>query len=309
MTSSPHRNARAEVLKHPFVLAGMAVVLLLGLVAGVLVIVDSVRGGSAGEPQVGVEPESSVTQGPIFRTAVAIGVSGRTNTTTAVRFAPGARTAVLGTLPRDSAVQIDGRTTDSLWYRVIFPRDSELHGWIDAEFLDITGDLLTLSVVNAEPPIDVDVDLPTIPPGTPVEEFTPEGTPTPEGTLTPEPGLPDLVVAGSTISGGTLFVSIVNQGTGAITADIVIAVFNPDGTALLGGATLPGFTLEAGLSIDINTGYEVSGTETLLLIVDPNGDIAEADDTNNRITVAISAGPPPEETPSPDEEPPPEPPA
>ena len=72
----------------------------------------------------------------------------------------------------------------------------------------------------------------------------------------------------------------------------VAAIFNPDASALLGGATVPGFTLPAGSSIDVSTGYVVVGSQTLLLVVDPNGDIEESDNTNNRITVALSIGEP-----------------
>ena len=66
--------------------------------------------------------------------------------------------------------------------------------------------------------------------------------------------------------------------------------FNADGTKLLAGATLPDFTLKTGRSIDVGTGYVVTESETLLLIVDPNGDIPETDDTNNRVTVAVATG-------------------
>jgi len=146
-------------------------------------------------------------------------------------------------------------------------------------------------VATAEPPIQV--ELPT----EPASRFTPQAEETPVETLTPEltplPGLPDLVV-GSTpvISEGKLFVTIINQGTGPMTGDLVVAVFNADGTALLGGATLAGFTLEAGLSIDVGTGFDVTDG-TLLLVVDPNGEIEEADNTNNQIVVAVTTGNPP----------------
>jgi len=107
-----------------------------------------------------------------------------------------------------------------------------------------------------------------------------------------------------TLSGGLLFITVVNQGQGDAAGDLVVAVFNADGTALLAGATLPGFTLEGGRSIDIGTGYAVTQNQTLLLIVDPNGTIEETDNTNNRISVAIAVGnpppPPPIETPIPD---------
>lgn len=293
----PGPETRAAVLQHPFVLAGLAVVALLGLTAGVLVVLDSLRGGGDSDPSVIVEPKSTATPGGASRTATALGVIGTTKGTTAVRSAPGNRTVTLGTIGARKEVQIDGKTTDGTWYRVIFPPNSDLHGWIDAELLDITsGDPSALVVATAEPPIIVDV--PTIPPSelTP-DDPTPDVTGTPEGTPTPG-GLPDLVVGTTpTISGGKLFVTIINQGVGDATGDIVVAVFNPDQTALLAGATLPGFTLQAGMSIDVGTGYDVTEDQSLLLVVDPNGTIEETDNTNNQITVSIAVGNPPPATP------------
>lgn len=286
----PGPETRAAVVKHPVVLAGVAVVALLGLTAGVLVIIDSARDGTASGQQVLVETKTE-TPGPRSKTAIAIGVSGRTKGVTAVRFAPGQSTQVLGTLPAGRDVQIDGRTSDDGWYRIIFPPNSELHGWVEADALQVTGDPLTLAVATAEPPIQV--ELPTEPASrfTPQTEETPGETPTPE--LTPPPGLPDLVVGSApVISEGKLFVTVVNQGSGPMVGDLVVAVFNADGTALLGGATLPGFTLEAGLSIDVGTGFEVIDA-TLMLVVDPNGEIEETDNTNNQIVVAITTGEPP----------------
>jgi subtilase family serine protease len=123
---------------------------------------------------------------------------------------------------------------------------------------------------------------------TPTAEVTPEVTPTVSDQL------PDLAIGTTpTVSDGKLFITVINQGQGDAVGDIVVAVFNEDGSALIGGATLPGFTLKPGRSIDIGTGYEVTESQTVLLIVDPNGDMAETDDTNNRATVAIAVGNPP----------------
>jgi hypothetical protein len=148
---------------------------------------------------------------------------------------------------------------------------------------------------------------------TPEVEFTPDPALTPEGTPTPG-GLPDLGISTPpTISDGVLFVNGVNQGPGDFVGDLVVAVFNFDGTLLIGGATVPGFTLASGTSISVGTGYEVAQDQTLTLIVDPNGDTEEIDNTNNRVTISVAMEvqptqePVPFETP-PGEEPPPPPP-
>ncbi len=293
----PGPETRAAVLKHPFVLAGFAVVVLLGLTAGVLVVVDSARGsGAAGAPTVSVAPLTTSTVGPTAKTASASGVAGTTNKVTTVRIAPGDRMSALGTLGKGEDLVIDGRTTDAKWYRVIFPPNSEVHGWIDATSLDVTGNPATLVIATAEPPVVV--ELPTRSPADRTAAAAPRA-PTAESTatatLTPAGGnLPDLVVGTTpTLSQGKLFVTVVNQGQGDAKGDLVVAVFNADATKLLAGATLPSFTLLAGRSIDIGTGYEITKNETVLLIVDPNGDIPETDDTNNRATVAIAVGNPP----------------
>ena len=293
----PAPETRAAVLKHPFVLAGFAVVMLLGLTAAALVVVDSARGGGAsGAPTVAVAPLTTATIGPTSKTASASGVSGTTNEVTTVRTAPGARTPPFGTLNKGEDVVIDGRTTDAKWYRVIFPPNSEQHGWVDATSLDVVGNPATLVIATAEPPVVV--ELPTSSPSertavAPRQQPTAVDT-SPAATATPENGdLPDLVIGTTpTLSQGKLFVTVVNQGKGEATGDLVVAVFNPDRTKLLGGATLPAFTLAPGRSIDIGTGYEITKTVTLLLIVDPNGDIAETDDTNNQVTVKVAPAEP-----------------
>ncbi|TAK57292.1 MAG: hypothetical protein EPO22_12465, partial [Dehalococcoidia bacterium] len=186
----------------------------------------------------------------------------------------------------------DGRSTDTKWYRIIFPPDSELHGWVSAEFLDIVGDPSTLVVATAEPPVVV--DLPTEPPEV-LTAAALQRTPTPDTSITPTPTvddqLPDLVIGTTpTLVDGKLFVTVVNQGKGEAQGDLVVGVFTSDGSQLLGGATLPEFKLEPGRSIDVGTGYLVAENQTLLLIVDPNGTIQETDDTNNRTSVSISVG-------------------
>jgi hypothetical protein len=288
----PGPESRAAIVQHPVILAGLAVVALLALTAGVLVVIDSAQGEDAPTPQVQVEPQTTATAGPTAKTAIAGGMLGRTLETTAVRIEPG-RASVLGTLPRGSDVQVDGRTEDSGWLRILFPPRSEFHGWVEAESIELTGEATLLSIREPEPPelVNLPTEIPVPPTLTPSpEELTPvEGTATPDGT--PEPGLPDLVIGSPvSISGGTLYVTVINQGAGEFTGDLVVAVFNRDETALLGGVTLPGFTLEPGRSIDVGTGYAVTEDQTLVLIVDPNGDIDEVDNTNNRSSVAISVG-------------------
>jgi len=306
MSFLPGPQTREAVLKHPFVLAGLAVVGLLGLTAAVLILIDSARGDAEPEMPVGIEPRQTQTAGPVSKTATARGVVGRTNTTTAVRRAPG-QLVVLGTIPRNTDVTIDGRSEESNWLRIVFPANSEQHGWIEAENVDITGNIAALAVTTPEPVVVV--DLPTTDPAL---ELTPDDTPEPvetedpDPTETPDTGLADLVIGTTPIlSGGLLVVTVVNQGTGIAEGDFVVAIFDVDGTTLLGGATLRGFSLGPGLSIDVTTGYEVTENQSLLIVIDPNSEIEESDNTNNQISLSISVGDE-EPTEEPIEEPPPE---
>jgi hypothetical protein len=311
MSFLPGPETRAAILKNPIVLACGAVVALLALTAGVLVLIDSARGDTAEDPAVQVDPKGTATTGPVEETAVALGVTGRTKRAAAVRERPGNGARTAGTLQRGTIVTIDGRTDEDGWYRIIFPPNSEFHGWLNADDLDISGELATLSVVAPDPPIIVELPTEFVPIDPPTPEVPVDVTPTPEVTATAEAGLPDLVVGTPPVlgGGGELFITVINQGAGEFSGDLVVAIFNIDGTALLGGATLPGFTLPAGSSIDVGTGYLVEYDQSLLLIVDPNSEVEEVENANNSVTVAIAIGvPPPQDEPPPAEEPPPPPP-
>jgi hypothetical protein len=298
MSFLPGPETRAAILKNPIVLACGAVVALLALTAGVLVLIDSARGDTADGPSVQVDPKGTATTGPVEETAVALGVTGRTRRAAAVRERPGNGARAAGTLQRGTIVTIDGRTDEDGWYRIIFPPNSEFHGWLNGDDLDISGDLATLSVVAPDPPIVVDLPTQYIPVDTPTPEVPIDGTPTPDITLTPDATLPDLVVGTPPVlTDSELFITVINQGAGEFSGDLVVAIFNVDGTALLGGSTLPGFTLPPGSSIDVGTGYAVTEDQSMLLIVDPNGDIEEVENANNSVTVSIAIGVPP----SPDE--------
>ena len=303
MSFLPGPETRAAILKNPIVLAGAAVVALLALTAGVLVLIDAARGDTAEEPQVIVDDKGTATPGPVEETAVALGVTGTTKRATAVRERPGSSARVYGTLPRRYTVTIDGKTDEDGWFRIIFPANSETHGWINADDLSVNGNTLTLAVVTPEPPIVVELPTEYVPIDTPVPDETGvpgDETPTPEITLTPDATLPDLVVGNTPVlSGGQLFITVINQGPGTFSGDLVVAIFNLDGTSLLGGATLPGFTLASGTSIDVGTGYIVPFDQSLLLIVDPNGTVEEVDNTNNQISVSIAIGVPPPQDPPP----------
>ncbi|MGA2285335.1 MAG: SH3 domain-containing protein [Dehalococcoidia bacterium] len=205
-----------------------------------------------------------------------------------VRSGPSNDYVVLGVLRRGSEAKIVGRSDDGDWLEVEYPTHSNLYGWIIASSVDTSADLTAIPIATPEslPMVIVPTEVPVT--------FAPEETAAATATavsLTPTSSqLPDLVVSGTLISGGTLVVTVTNQGRGALKAALVeVGVFDTTGTQLLKLANTTVQSLNAGGSIDVRTGYlAVVGLTEVLVIVDPNGKIKESDDTNNRLVVSIS---------------------
>jgi len=126
---------------------------------------------------------------------------------------------------------------------------------------------------------------------TPPLLFTPEITETATPMSTPAGDLPDLAVGGFLVAGGALVITVTNQGTGVLPETAIeVAVYNTAGTDALNIITSAPQTLAAGASIDVRTGYvPFGGPAEVLIIIDPNGQIAETDDTNNRLIVTLSS--------------------
>jgi CARDB/Bacterial SH3 domain len=217
--------------------------------------------------------------------------SGKATSTINVRSGPSNGYEALGLLRRGSQAKVIGRSDDGEWLLIEYPANSNLHGWVVASSLETSLDLAALPVATPESlPMAI---VPTYPPElTVVPEETAEATAT-AVTTTPAPALPDLVVSGTLVSGGTLVVTVTNQGTGGVKgAPIEVAVYDVSGEQLLKSASLAAQNLNAGASIDVQTNYiAVVGPTEVLVIVDPNGEVTESDDTNNRLIVSLSPKP------------------
>ncbi len=218
------------------------------------------------------------------------GITARTNTIAAVRTAPGKHMPVFGTLGRDESVEIVGRSASATWLRIVFPPGSSLYGWIAANMLDVNGDVNTLAVATAEPPVVIAV--PTSASSrtqrTPVRSA---GSAT-AGAATPTPPalLPDLVVAKVQIGRTTLVATIMNRGDGPATGAIVVSVFSADGRTPLATASAPNTGLAPHASVEVDTGYVVNGSQRLVVVVNPAGTIEESNTGNNSTTVAVVGG-------------------
>jgi hypothetical protein len=262
----------------------MAVLVSLGITAGVLTWV--VRPDHAA-PRA-AESASTPSAAATADAARSGGVTARTNRIAAVRTAPGKSTPVLGTIGGDESVEVVGRSAAATWLRIVFPPGSSLHGWVAADMLDITGDVNTLAVATAEPPVIA--LLPSASSrtqGTPVRSATVASAAT---TPTATALLPDLVVAKAQMGRTTLVVTIMNKGDGPANGAIVASVFTADGTRVLATTNAPSTSLAPHASVEVDTGYIVKGTVRLVVVVNPSGAIEESNSTNNSTTVAVVGG-------------------
>lgn len=285
----PQNNNVSPILHNPIALGGLAAVAIVFVVATVVMLMG--RGNSSGSTNSDTSARiATATKTPTKQESDALeGLTGKATSTINVRSGPGNGYVVLGVLRRSSEVSIVGQSDDGEWLQIEYPIHSNLHGWVIVTSLEVQGDLAGVAIATPEtlPMADVPTyeAVATVP-----AELTPEVTPT--VTSTPAPALPDLAVSGSLVSGGVLVVTVTNQGTGALAATAVdVGIFDVSGSPMLNSTTASVQALAPGASIDIRTGYlPLGGPPQVLVIVDPNGKIAETDDTNNRLTVTRSPG-------------------
>jgi uncharacterized protein YgiM (DUF1202 family) len=100
--------------------------------------------------------------------------------TATVREGPGLDYLELGLLRNKQDVQVVGRNEDASWYQIVFPRDSQLRGWVPDSALDLSDSAAqALAVVQVTPITRPTVAIPTPTPRPP--DPTPSATATPEG--------------------------------------------------------------------------------------------------------------------------------
>jgi hypothetical protein len=281
----PSSQSSGSFLRSPIILGGLAVV-LVALIA--VVALGGLGGGNGGG---GPATKTAGTSSP-KQTESSDHLTGKAKSTVNVRSDPGNAFQALGVLRNGTEVEIVAKSEDGKWFQIVYPSGSNLRGWVLAESLDVNGDMSGLGVATPE-----NIPVPVVPTSPAVTQAP--TTPTPSG-LTPTPSptplapLPDLVISGTVISGGKLVITVTNQGLGPLTsATVAVSVFDLAGTALLGSGSAGPLTLTPGASIDVKTNYAIPASPTqLLIIVDPQGTIAETDDTNNRLSVAIGGGGP-----------------
>jgi hypothetical protein len=179
-----------RVMRHPVVLAVSGIVLVMLVVAIVLVIMDGDDQAESNSSNGDSRPTAGATQTP----AELQGLLGRTTSSATIRSGPGEQYPVLGVLKRGAEVDVVGRSDDGEWLQAYYPPGSQLHGWIEADLIEVEGDPMTLAI--GEPNPGPSVYVPTEPfvpeepvdeePTEPVEEPT-EPEPTESFTDTPPP--------------------------------------------------------------------------------------------------------------------------
>ena len=277
------------MLRHPVILAGLVVVSLLGIAAGILTLIDA--GRSAPNPAV-VAGETTQISVPAAATAQPRDGGARTLRTVAVRTIPGDGMPVLGSLPEAALVAVDGRSSDSTWLRIVFPPQSELYGWVDARFIGAHAPVASLPIRSGEavvrgpaPPTQSAVQS-TGQASIRSTNVTPASAPPTSTPAAPPAGLADLIVTGGSVSDGKMTITVRNAGTGIAQGTLVVSVASDAGLPL-GNASVA-IKLPAGQSTQVTTTYVVTASQRMVVTVNAGGAIAESNTANNSLTIAIA---------------------
>jgi uncharacterized protein YraI len=169
-------DAWLPLLNNRAILSGLGLVIVLLLIAIVLV---SIGHGNDTHRAVVAIPTPDANSTALPRGSL----SGHIVTTASLRNGPDATYSLLGTVPKGASVAVIGRNQDESWLQIRYPPGSSLLGWVDAQFLETTGDVSLLAVAGPGPGPSVPRPTGSAPPtATPTEE---EATPTPTEETTP----------------------------------------------------------------------------------------------------------------------------
>ncbi len=102
-----------------------------------------------------------------------------------IRSGPGVNYPVIGGLPAGQSAPITGKSSDGLWWRIVFPGSTSGQGWVSAQPQLSTGSNADNVSVAAAPPA---------PTPTPSPTFTPSPTPVPATPTAAPPSSPKLKI-------------------------------------------------------------------------------------------------------------------
>ena len=172
------------LLHNRLILAGLSIIVLLLLIVVVLFTIGGGDDGSDISFALGTTtPDGEPTVVP------GNGVVGRVLTTATVFNGPSTGFDIRGTVPAGATVSVSGRDDDGSWLQIVYPPNSSLRGWVEVDLVEVTGDIMLLTVAEAGAPPAIDI--PTS--AAPVATAIPVVTDTPVATDTPVPVTPTVV--------------------------------------------------------------------------------------------------------------------
>ncbi|XWX02560.1 CARDB domain-containing protein [Aggregatilineales bacterium SYSU G02658] len=198
---------------------------------------------------------------------------------------------ILTTLPASTLAPVIARLPDNSWWKVSV---GSRIGWVSNTVVTITGNCFNVPIEQAATPT------PNIPPPTPaptLTPFVPTNTPAIPAATVPPP-LPDLVVTSIfartplTLSGGsvteTFSVTVTNAGLGP--AGAFNATIRIDNGAPLDLGAVSGLQQGQSVVLQRQLTFSGPGTYNIRVDVDPNNQVPEISEVNNRgdITIVVT---------------------
>lgn len=132
-----------DFLRNRFIIGGLGLLAAMLLATIILVLL-------AGEEQDSSTPVEATNPTPDEQTTVVApseGLAGTIINTAILRNGPGSGYAILGTIPRGAQVAVVGRNADNEWLQIV-PSSSSLRGWVEVDYVQVTGDISTLVVAG-----------------------------------------------------------------------------------------------------------------------------------------------------------------
>lgn len=214
----------------------------------------------------------------------------RTKTALDVKLGPGEAFAVIGTISRGEAVEVDGRDADSKWVSIRFPPGSLGRGWIPVAQVEGLSDPEKFAVVLPTP-LPRSFVIPTFVPfagddRSASSRLTPtavDGTPAPRVNAGPTDLAPTAV---SLLPDGRVNVVIANRGPGDLTGNAIFVTVRD--LALRGETVMSDTNLALGSSLSVQTQtFRVTKDTEIQVIVDPNGGLQDPNRSNNTLSVTL----------------------
>lgn len=206
---------------------------------------------------------------------------------------------VMAVLPGGTLAPIVGRLGNNTWWQLNW---NGQRGWVSAQFTTEYGNCFNVPIITTPTPFFT----PTFTP-TPTPTLTPTITPTFTPSITPEPALPDLVPTSFsgeetlTLSAGPngevaepYFVTVTNTGAGPSAAFEVSLTVERDGAddVVLDMGVVSGLDSMGSVVLQTNVTFDAVGSYDLRVDIDPNDQVNEVSEVNNRAFFSVEVNAP-----------------